>query len=127
MKVLKVGCNCSVVATLLQLYIVNMIFGCIRCSLQRCSNFAATLHGGCNNWLQLQRCSNVSAISNFQLNFWSHTVQFATLQQRCMEVAIIGCNCNVVATFLQLQIFNSIFGCIRCSLQRCSNVAATLQ
>ena len=50
-------------------------------------------------------------------------VQIATLQQRCKEVSIVDCNCNVVATLLQLQILNSIFGCIRCSLQRCSDVA----
>ena len=61
------------------------------------------------------------------INIGLHMVQFATLQQRCMEVAIIGCNSNAVATLLQHDIFHSIFGYMRCNLQRCSNVALRLQ
>ena len=80
------------------------------------------LHGGCNSWYQLQRFSNVAAISHFKPNFWLHTVQLATLQPGCMDFSMIGCNCNVVATLLQHHIVDSIFGCRRCSLQRCCNV-----
>ena len=80
------------------------------------------LHGGCNSWYQLQRFSNVAAISHFKPNFWLHTVQLATLQPGCMDFSMIGCNCNVATTLLQHHIVDSIFGCRRCSLQRCCNV-----
>ena len=65
-------------------------------------NVAATLQQRCNNWLQLQLCSNFVATWHFQLNFWLQELQFATLLQRCIEVAEIGYDmqryCNVAAT-----------------------------
>ena len=90
----------------------------MKCSLQRCSNFAAssllstkyliaygavrkvaaTLHGGCKSWLQLQRYSNIVATSNFQLNIQLHEVYFATFLQRCLEVGNLQRTGNSHAT-----------------------------
>ena len=116
-----VGTDCNVSATLLQLLIsiATNYWNLYATRLQRCKlhRMQPILGSTCNV------ATTLLQLHIFNLIFWLHTVQFATLQPCCMEVLIVCCNCNVVATLLQLQIFNSIFDNIRCSLQRFHNFA----